>query len=657
MDGADSAACIQRILRGALDSLSSHEPARMRDGRRSIEALLAELCLGGRPGLDEFCRLQDGFELNGMLCAAGRLTGQWRHSWLRVSGGCLMVLGLLGPDAAAEVQIAALGTLVAALVDRWDNVRVFESLDGLAAVAALMKSRDSSQKVKLKIAEFLYFYLVPEPVFAGPATNRALDIRRSTEEKEALLARYLHNVRSLVRDLQELTPFGRLGLRRRVSVCLEEVADVVLGDDAALLGIRPEKPAESILHVVVRNDALDCLDARERVERAEAGIEEAVCCTVSVAAQETGVHEVFGTAGETLVAAAQRESEVGREEEREVAVGGRRQGLPDKQVVVARGRVQAYAVVVEPVLAQEALEHCVLGGERVVLGITPGGLWGVGVGGEEPAEPALEVVVVLVVGVDRRVLVADPADLGSESVGAAVAAEVAFAEELDEFVFWRVRRGGGRGRGTSVALDAAGVADGAAVEVFFSRKTGSAEIEGLAEAAVVCAVVEGVWEGLSGLFFSVGGQQGLGLAEGKGSRHTAGTAPRCSRAGLFQSLLGSRGRHLSVFLFLTWRHSILRRWVSTCIEKRDVGQRRRSSVWLGGSRMPSKRTRNDSDVPVPDEGTMSALPSSLPPSSPPMLSGLDISENEALIDDMIDDLDEAAEEEDGEDLFGEDMER
>ncbi|EMR11584.1 DNA replication licensing factor mcm2 [Pneumocystis murina B123] len=54
---------------------------------------------------------------------------------------------------------------------------------------------------------------------------------------------------------------------------------------------------------------------------------------------------------------------------------------------------------------------------------------------------------------------------------------------------------------------------------------------------------------------------------------------------------------------------------------------------------------------------MSELPFSLPPSSPPMLSGFDISENEALIDDMVDNLDDAAEEEDGEDLFGENMER
>lgn len=73
--------------------------------------------------------------------------------------------------------------------------------------------------------------------------------------------------------------------------------------------------------------------------------------------------------------------------------------------------------------------------------------------------------------------------------------------------------------------------------------------------------------------------------------------------------------------------------------------------------MSNKRSRENPNIPVPDDRSMSALPSSLPPSSPPLLSGLDISENDALIDDMIDDLDDAAEEEDGEDLFGENMER
>ncbi|KTW26241.1 uncharacterized protein T551_03540 [Pneumocystis jirovecii RU7] len=224
----------------------------MREGQRSIEELMAELCLGGQPGLHEFCRLQDGFELNGtyrsgrglglmvlvatqLIACLERLLGKETsravsshicHTLELLQGSLLLhpasrslftrhinmniLLDLLEPQLEPDVHIATLATLVAALVDRWDNVRVFESLDGLASVASLMKSKNSSQKVKFKIAEFLYFYLIPEPVFSGPITNKKLDIRRSTEEKESMLAKYLHNVRNLVKDLQELTPFGKL---------------------------------------------------------------------------------------------------------------------------------------------------------------------------------------------------------------------------------------------------------------------------------------------------------------------------------------------------------------------------------------------------------------------------------------------------------------
>lgn len=229
---------IRSILSEAFDNLSSYDPMNMREGQRSIESLMAELCLGGKPGLEEFCELQDGFELNvatQLIACLERLLGKETnhpvssnicHTLELLQGSLLLhpasrslfsrhinmniLLDLLEPQSEPEVHIATLATLVAALVDRWDNVRVFESLDGLASVASLMKSKNSTQKVKLKVAEFLYFYLIPEPVFSGPITNKKLDIRRSTEEKELMLAKYLHNVRSLVKDLQELTPFGEL---------------------------------------------------------------------------------------------------------------------------------------------------------------------------------------------------------------------------------------------------------------------------------------------------------------------------------------------------------------------------------------------------------------------------------------------------------------
>lgn len=60
---------IKHILSQAFDNLSSYNPVNIREGQRTIESLMAELCLGGKPGLKEFCELQDGFELNSMKIA------------------------------------------------------------------------------------------------------------------------------------------------------------------------------------------------------------------------------------------------------------------------------------------------------------------------------------------------------------------------------------------------------------------------------------------------------------------------------------------------------------------------------------------------------------------------------------------------------------
>ena len=93
--------------------------------------------------------------------------------------------------------------------------------------------------MKLKLVEFLYFYLMPEtpsipsanstlsvpamlqrsPSKLAGAFNRTevggrkradseSEITRSTEEKQALLERYLPAVEDLVGDLRESTPFG-----------------------------------------------------------------------------------------------------------------------------------------------------------------------------------------------------------------------------------------------------------------------------------------------------------------------------------------------------------------------------------------------------------------------------------------------------------------
>lgn len=132
-----------------------------------------------------------------------------------------------------------------ALIDTPQNTRAFEALDGLLTVTSIFKSRSTSREVKLKLVEFLYFYLMPETpsipradardsmpamlqrspsklakAFGGGANSSAAngrkrrggddetDFTRTTEDKQALLGRHLHNVDDLVRDLTAATPFG-----------------------------------------------------------------------------------------------------------------------------------------------------------------------------------------------------------------------------------------------------------------------------------------------------------------------------------------------------------------------------------------------------------------------------------------------------------------
>lgn len=120
------------------------------------------------------------------------------------------------------------------------NSRTFENLDGLLTITCLFKSRETSREVKLKVVEFLYFYLMPETP-SIPSANSTVSIpamlqrspsklagafsrtdtgagrkradsesenTRTTEEKQNLLARYLNNVNDLVEDLKESAPFG-----------------------------------------------------------------------------------------------------------------------------------------------------------------------------------------------------------------------------------------------------------------------------------------------------------------------------------------------------------------------------------------------------------------------------------------------------------------
>lgn len=154
-----------------------------------------------------------------------------------------LLLDLLDPSNCPAIQSATLLTLVVALLDRPRNTRTFETLDGLLTVTSLFKMRATSREVKLKLIEFLYFYLMPEaplpaltsvsaPTTAlphrspskvgrggggpqsrsvnnvGPEGSHYCPDTKTMEEKQGLLGRYLSNVEDLVDDLRDNAPFG-----------------------------------------------------------------------------------------------------------------------------------------------------------------------------------------------------------------------------------------------------------------------------------------------------------------------------------------------------------------------------------------------------------------------------------------------------------------
>ncbi|KAJ4299548.1 hypothetical protein N0V90_004794 [Kalmusia sp. IMI 367209] len=147
-----------------------------------------------------------------------------------------LLLDLLDPFNCPAIQSAALLVLVTALLATPQNTRIFERMDGLLTVTSLFKDEETTQSVKMKVLEFLYFYLMPEaPVPPASAPNTGLqrspsklvsafERRSSTvsgdesggaskknvltqEEKQYMLGRYLNNVDALVQDLQESAPF------------------------------------------------------------------------------------------------------------------------------------------------------------------------------------------------------------------------------------------------------------------------------------------------------------------------------------------------------------------------------------------------------------------------------------------------------------------
>ncbi|KAH7149396.1 cell division protein Cdc14 [Dactylonectria estremocensis] len=277
---------MESLLSLAFDNLSSYDGPKNRKGLRQVEGLLAQICrdpgkngadasasgskdlaqLGQDPAFREFFKLQEGFEWNIPMRLIGTLDrlmakgSDGQNDLLILSAldliqGTLLLhppskslfsreqnmnllLDLLEPYNCPAIQSATLLTLVTALIDTPRNTRTFEDLDGLLTVTSLFKSRSTAREVKVKLVEFLYFYLMPEMPSIPRAEQRdsvpgmlqrspsklagafAAESRRkrsssvegevtlTTEEKQELLSQHLSSVEDLVKDLRNCAPFG-----------------------------------------------------------------------------------------------------------------------------------------------------------------------------------------------------------------------------------------------------------------------------------------------------------------------------------------------------------------------------------------------------------------------------------------------------------------
>ncbi|KAI1176556.1 putative cell division control protein [Nemania sp. FL0916] len=228
--------------------------------------------LGDDPAFCEFFKLQEGFEWNvavRLVTTLDRLLAKGGDGAndllilkaLDLTQGVMLLhppskalfsrelymnllLDLLEPDFCPAIQSSTLLTLVTALIDTPSNTRTFENLDGLLAVTSLFRSRGTSRDVKMKLMEFLYFYLMPEtpsiPIAScaqpggllqrspsklakafssssraggrdengGRPRSAGEGATRSQQEKQALLGRHLNSVEELVMDLQQNAPFN-----------------------------------------------------------------------------------------------------------------------------------------------------------------------------------------------------------------------------------------------------------------------------------------------------------------------------------------------------------------------------------------------------------------------------------------------------------------
>lgn len=129
-----------------------------------------------------------------------------------------------------SIQVAAINTLVAAMVHETPTIRQFEQCDGVAVMCRLFLASQTPKDVKLRILEFLFFYLIPERKTrsskrssgssgssgssssgaSGEWNSSPLSERKTTKEKANGLRKFLGNVDGLLDELDMSKPFGDL---------------------------------------------------------------------------------------------------------------------------------------------------------------------------------------------------------------------------------------------------------------------------------------------------------------------------------------------------------------------------------------------------------------------------------------------------------------
>ncbi|KAK6332489.1 60S ribosomal protein L3 [Orbilia blumenaviensis] len=198
------------------------------------------------PWIKEFRRLQDGFEYNIALRVIGcidrillekkKYSSEQQNSLLAACLECLQGVLLLHPQSQnlfareahmatfitllthpqpPDLHILTIDTLVTSLLDSPANTRTFESLHGLQTISQLFRTPQTPEKVRLRLTEFLYFYLLPEvehPRHGGYSSAQVVEVDeervimgprvRSIEQKEELAGRYLKGVEGIVGDIR-----------------------------------------------------------------------------------------------------------------------------------------------------------------------------------------------------------------------------------------------------------------------------------------------------------------------------------------------------------------------------------------------------------------------------------------------------------------------